>query len=86
MKHLFLDTSALMHAYNELEKQIEEEGNYTVYVKIVDKNDQITYINSERLVIDLNEPVVKISMNDAVKDYHIVDETGRYCKELDSAI
>ena len=25
MKHLFLDTSALMHAYNELEKQIEEE-------------------------------------------------------------
>lgn len=44
--------------------KIEEEGNYTVYVKIVDKNDQITYINSERLVIDLNEPVVKISMND----------------------
>ena len=25
MKHLFLDTSALMHAYNELEKQIAEE-------------------------------------------------------------
>ena len=24
-KHLFLDTSALMHAYTELEKQIEEE-------------------------------------------------------------
>lgn len=44
--------------------KIEEEGNYTIYVKIVDKNDQVTYINSERLVIDLNEPVVKISMND----------------------
>ena len=40
--------------------KLEEEGIYTIYVKIIDKNDQITYINSERLVIDLNEPVVKI--------------------------
>ena len=44
--------------------KITEEGYYTIYVKGIDKNDNVTYINSERLVVDLHEPVVTLTMND----------------------
>lgn len=49
--------------YEEMVK-ITEEGYYTIYVKVVDKNDTITYLNSERLVVDLKEPEVTLTMND----------------------
>lgn len=49
--------------YTDIVK-LTEEGYYTIYAKIIDKNDTTTYINSERLVIDLKEPEVTLSMND----------------------
>ncbi|MBQ3511679.1 MAG: hypothetical protein IJA30_05215 [Bacilli bacterium] len=49
--------------YEEMVK-ITEEGYYTIYVKVVDKNDTITYLNSERLVVDLKEPTATLTMND----------------------
>lgn len=49
--------------YESLVK-ITEEGYYTIYVKVIDKNDNVIYINSERLVVDLEEPTVTLSMND----------------------
>ena len=49
--------------YEEMVK-ITEEGYYTIYVKVVDKNDTVTYLNSERLVVDLKEPAVTLTMND----------------------
>lgn len=40
--------------------QITEEGFYVIYVKIKDENDEITYLNSELLVLDLTNPIVSL--------------------------
>ena len=58
--------------YEEMVK-ITEEGYYTIYVKVKDKNDNITYINSEHLIVDLNEPEVTLTMND--KTWNNLQET-----------
>lgn len=50
--------------YEDMVK-LTEEGYYTIYVKVIDKNDNVTYINSEHLVLDLNEPDVTLTMNDS---------------------
>ena len=46
--------------------KLSEEGTYTIYVKVLDKNDKVTYLNSERLVIDLAEPTIEITMDEKV--------------------
>ena len=43
--------------------QITEEGFYIIYVKVVDTNGDITYINSELLILDLSNPTVEVNYN-----------------------
>lgn len=43
---------------------LSDEGRYVIYVKVVDQDDNITYMNSERLVLDLSGPTVKLSVGD----------------------
>jgi hypothetical protein len=44
--------------------EISNEGNYVIYAKIVDYNDNITYMNTDLLVLDLSTPTVSVSIND----------------------
>lgn len=43
---------------------LADEGYVTVYAKIVDSNDNVSYINSEQLILDLSSPDVTLTMND----------------------
>ena len=43
--------------------QITEEGFYVIYVKVVDTNGEVTYINSELLVLDLSNPTASLNYN-----------------------
>lgn len=43
--------------------EIKDEGFYTIYAKIVDTNDKITYLNTDLLVLDLSNPTTTISLN-----------------------
>ena len=43
--------------------QITDEGSYVIYVKIVDYSDNISYLNSEILVLDLSGPNIVINNN-----------------------
>ena len=49
--------------YNDL-IEISEMGNYIIYVKAVDYNDNITYLNTDILVLDKTEASVNITMDD----------------------
>lgn len=44
--------------------QITEEGNYIIYAKIVDSDDDVTYLNTDVLVLDLPGVSASISMDD----------------------
>jgi hypothetical protein len=44
--------------------QISEEGSYIVYAKIIDTNDDIAYINTDSLVLDLTNPSATVTMDD----------------------
>lgn len=44
---------------------LEEEGFYVVYVKVLDYNDNVLYLNSDLLVLDLSASYVNITMNDS---------------------
>lgn len=43
---------------------IEEEGFYVIYVKVVDYNDEVFYLNSDLLVLDLSASYINITMNE----------------------
>lgn len=43
---------------------IENEGNYIIYVKIVDYWDRVTLINSDVLIIDETKPNITIDLDD----------------------
>ena len=43
--------------------KITEEGKYIIYAKVVDYNDNVTYLNSEILILDMSDPTVSISYN-----------------------
>ena len=43
---------------------LDEEGYYIIYVKAVDSDKNVKYINSEQLIIDLTAPTAKITMNE----------------------
>ncbi|MDD3187239.1 MAG: hypothetical protein PHD02_02050 [Bacilli bacterium] len=43
--------------------QITSEGTYVIYVKIVDYDDEVTYINSDLLILDLTGSVINISLD-----------------------
>ena len=45
--------------------QINEEGFYIIYAKVVDYNDNITYLNTDTLVLDKSSPNVSISLNNS---------------------
>lgn len=44
--------------------QISDEGFYVIYVKVVDNNDNISYINSDLLVLDKSGSSIDINMGD----------------------
>ena len=44
--------------------EIKEEGFYIVYVKVVDANNTVSYLNTDLLVVDLSSPQVEIQMNE----------------------
>lgn len=43
---------------------LDEEGYYIIYVKAVDSDKNVKYINSEQLIIDLTAPTANITMNE----------------------
>lgn len=57
---------AELDSWNDYEDiiQIDESGTYLIYVKIVDINNNISYINSDLLFLDLETSPLSIQMND----------------------
>ena len=43
---------------------LNEEGYYVIYVKAIDSDNNVKYINSEQLIIDLTAPTATITMNE----------------------
>ena len=72
-------------------KKISEEGYYIIYAKIVDYNDNITYINSDILVLDLSGCDIEISydnktlntLNDNPSAYFINDNLDIFVNAKD---
>lgn len=65
--------------YTDIE-EITTEGFYIIYAKVMDYNDDVTYLNSDILVLDKSQALVNISLNDydwneikANPDYVYVD-------------
>lgn len=46
--------------------QITEEGNYVIYVKTVDYDDDITYLNTDILLLDLSGADITIAMDNNI--------------------
>lgn len=63
--------------------EIKEEGFYIVYVKVVDTNNTVSYLNTDLLVVDLSSPQVEIqlnnttwnNLNDGLNQIYISEET-----------
>lgn len=55
------------HTYNDI-VQITEEGFYIVYAKVVDFNNNVYYLNTDLLVLDLSGANISISLDDNVWD------------------
>ena len=63
--------------------EIKEEGFYIVYVKVVDANNTVSYLNTDLLVVDLSSPQVEIqlnnttwdTLNDGLEQIYISEET-----------
>lgn len=72
-------------------KKISEEGYYIIYAKIVDYNDNVTYINSDVLVLDLSGCDIKITygnktlntLNNNPSTYFINDDLDIYVEAFD---
>ncbi len=47
-------------------EELTEEGKYIIYAKVIDYNDNISYMNSDLLILDLSNPVVTISGNNSL--------------------
>ena len=47
----------------ESEKTINEEGSYIIYAKITDSNDNITYINSDILIVNPENTIANITIS-----------------------
>lgn len=61
--------------------EIKEEGFYTIYAKVIDNNDNIIYLNTDLLVLDLSSPVTTITLNDEVWDSSNVIENYTYINQ-----
>lgn len=46
--------------------QLTEEGHYIIYVRIVDQYDNVSYVNSEHLIIDYSGPSISLKLNEYV--------------------
>ena len=44
--------------------ELNNEGKYVIYTKVVDNNDNIYYLNSDLIIVDLSGSDVTINMND----------------------
>ena len=72
-KYYYISNSNTVIDYHDLPNEswtlyqdlvtINSEGNYIVYVKVVDSNLNERYINSDILVLDKTNPVIQISFN-----------------------
>lgn len=43
---------------------ISTEGIYIIYIKVIDMQDNISYINSDKLIIDSVDPTISITLDD----------------------
>jgi hypothetical protein len=57
-------------------KQISKEGYYIIYAKMVDFDDNVTYLNTDVLVLDLPGTVVDIKLDD--NTWNSFDSTPNY--------
>ncbi len=46
--------------------QITEEGTYVIYAKVVDYDDNVTYLNTDLLILDLPGASININMDDHI--------------------
>lgn len=53
------------NTYNSI-VQITEEGTYVIYAKVVDYNDNVAYLNSDLLILDLPGADINVTMDDYV--------------------
>ncbi len=44
--------------------QISDEGSYVIYVKVVDYNDNVTYSNTDLLVLDFSDSLIDVNLDD----------------------
>lgn len=46
--------------------QITEEGSYIIYIKILDYQGRVTYLNSDKITIDFTKPDASIVLNEEI--------------------
>lgn len=44
--------------------QISDEGSYVIYVKVVDYNDNVTYLNTDLLILDFSDSLIDVNLDD----------------------
>ncbi len=44
--------------------RIRDEGSYVIYVKVIDYDDNVTYINSDVLILNLSTTLLSVSLNE----------------------
>ena len=60
---------------------LNEEGYYVVYAKVIDEDDNIKYISSEQLTLDLEGPNATIKMEDNTWNTSTEDLSSVYISE-----
>lgn len=56
--------------------EVNTKGNYIIYAKVIDNNDNITYINSDILSINLNESIISAVISN--KEYNTYNVSSEY--------
>lgn len=56
-----LDAISSWQTYSDV-VQISDEGSYVIYAKVVDYDDNITYLNTDLLVLDFSNSLVDLTM------------------------
>lgn len=63
--------------YNNIVQETDE-GIYIIYVKITDNNNNVFFINTDKLVLDKSEPIISIGVDNNVWNTYSEDLTNIY--------